>query len=48
MDWIQLTQGPVEGSCEHGNEFLVSIKRERFPDQPSSYQLLKKNFAPWS
>jgi hypothetical protein len=20
MDWIDLAQGPVEGSCEHGNE----------------------------
>jgi hypothetical protein len=28
MDWIDLTQdnGPLEGSCEHGNERSGSIK----------------------
>jgi hypothetical protein len=26
MDWIDLAQGPVRGSCEHGNEPSVSIK----------------------
>jgi hypothetical protein len=27
MDWIDLAQeGPVEGSCEHGNELSGSIK----------------------
>jgi hypothetical protein len=26
MDWIDLAQGPMEGSCEHGNELSVSIK----------------------
>jgi hypothetical protein len=25
MDWIDLAQGPVEGSCEHGNEPAVSV-----------------------
>jgi hypothetical protein len=26
MKWIDLAQGPVEASCEHGNEPLGSIK----------------------
>jgi hypothetical protein len=26
MDWIDLAYGPMEGSCEHGNEPLGSIK----------------------
>jgi hypothetical protein len=26
MDWIDLDQGPVEGSCEHGNKPMGSIK----------------------
>jgi hypothetical protein len=26
MDWIDLAQRPVEGSCEHGNEPSGSIK----------------------
>jgi hypothetical protein len=26
MDWVALAQGPVEGSCEHGNEPSDSIK----------------------
>jgi hypothetical protein len=27
MDWIDLAQGPVEDSCENGNEPSVSVKR---------------------
>jgi hypothetical protein len=32
MDWIDLAQdmGPVEGSCEHGNEPSGSIRSEVF------------------
>jgi hypothetical protein len=26
MDWIDPAQGPVEGSCEHGNEILGFVK----------------------
>jgi hypothetical protein len=26
VGWIDLAQGPVEGSCEHGNEPLGSMK----------------------
>jgi hypothetical protein len=26
VDWVQLTQDPVAGSCEHGSESLDSIK----------------------
>jgi hypothetical protein len=26
VDWIGLAEGPVEGSCEHGNETSGSIK----------------------
>jgi hypothetical protein len=39
---------PVAGSCEHGNEPWDSIKGEEFFDQLNYYQLLKKQFAPWS
>jgi hypothetical protein len=31
-DWIHLAQGPVVGSCEHGNEPLSSIKGSEFLD----------------
>jgi hypothetical protein len=26
MDWLDLAQEPVEGSCEHGNEPSGSVK----------------------
>jgi hypothetical protein len=32
-----LVQGPVAGSCEHGNEPSVSIKGREFLDQLSDY-----------
>jgi hypothetical protein len=35
------------GSWEHGNEPLNSIKRRKFPDQLSDYQLAKDSLQ-WS
>jgi hypothetical protein len=37
----------VAGSCEHGDEPLVSIKGKEFLDKLSDYYLVKKDFAPW-
>jgi hypothetical protein len=36
------------GSCEHRNEPSHSIAGERFLEQLSEYQLLKKDSAPWN
>jgi hypothetical protein len=36
------------GSCEYGNEPLVSINDGDFLDHLSDYWLLKKDSAPWS
>jgi hypothetical protein len=36
-------QGPVVGSCEHGNEPLSFIKGGEFIDQLSDYELFKKD-----
>jgi hypothetical protein len=30
MYWIDLAQGPVAGSCEHGNEVSGSMKGKEF------------------
>jgi hypothetical protein len=30
VDWINLVQGPVVGSCEHGNEPSGPIKDREF------------------
>jgi hypothetical protein len=40
VDWIHLT---VAGSCEDG-----FIKGGEFLDQLSNFQLIKKDFGPWS
>jgi len=40
--------GPVAGSCENGNEPLVSIKGRVFLNPASDYWLLKKDSVPWS
>jgi hypothetical protein len=40
--------GPVTGSCADGNEPSDSIKGGELFDKLSDYELLKKNFAPWS
>jgi hypothetical protein len=36
------------GSCEYGTEPSGSIKGREFLGQLGSYQLFKKNSAPWS
>jgi hypothetical protein len=41
-NWIHMTQGPVAGFCEHGNEPLDSTKGEEFLDQLSSYQFIHR------
>jgi hypothetical protein len=38
----------VEGSCEHGNELSVSMKRWDILEQLSKRWLLKKDPVPWS
>jgi hypothetical protein len=30
VEWINLAEDPVAGSCEHGNEHSVFIKAENF------------------
>jgi hypothetical protein len=37
----------VAGFCEDGNEPSVSIRVEKFLEQLSDYQVLKKYFVPW-
>jgi hypothetical protein len=44
MDWTDLEQGPAEGSCEHGNERLVSIQFLEIILEI----ILKKGSAPYS
>jgi hypothetical protein len=38
----------VEGSCEHGNEPLDSIKCWEIPEYLHNLQLFKKGIAAWS
>jgi hypothetical protein len=38
----------VAGSCENGNEPSGSIRGGGLLDYLSDYQLLKKDYAPWS
>jgi len=38
----------VTGFCEQGNETSVSIKGEKFLDHLSDYQVLMKDYVPWS
>jgi hypothetical protein len=45
-DWIDLAQGLVEGSCEHGNEPSGSIKCWEVLERLHNSQLLKKGSAP--
>jgi hypothetical protein len=40
-------QGPVDGSCEHGNEHSVSTKCWEILEKLSDWHFLK-NSAPWS
>jgi hypothetical protein len=46
VDWIDMTQGPVEGSCEHSNEPLASTKCWEVLEWLHSRRLLKKDSAP--
>jgi hypothetical protein len=47
MDWIDFTGlGPVEGSCEHGNEPPGAIKCCEVLEWLHNWQLLKKGSAP--
>jgi len=45
LDSSVLVQGPVVGSCEHGNEPLGSIKGGELRDYLSDYQLFNKDSA---
>jgi hypothetical protein len=48
IDWIDLGQdnGPVEGSCEHGDEPSGSLKCWEVPMWLHNWQLLRKGSAP--
>jgi hypothetical protein len=46
LSWLRI--GPVEGSCEHGNEPSGSIKCWEVLEYVHNWQLLKKGSAPWS
>jgi hypothetical protein len=48
VDWLRLAEGPVAGSCKHGNETSGSVKRGKFLEQLSDCQLLKNSYAGWS
>jgi hypothetical protein len=41
-------EGPVEGSCEQGNEPSTSTKCWEVLEWMNEWQLLKKDSAPWS
>jgi hypothetical protein len=46
MDWIDLAQGPVKGSFEHGNEPSGSLKCWEVLEWMHNWQLLRKGSAP--
>jgi hypothetical protein len=46
-DRIDLTQGPMEGSCEHGNKLSCSIKHLEVLEQLHNWKPLEKGSAPW-
>jgi hypothetical protein len=51
MEWYGQDQsgsgyGPVEGSCEHGDEPSGSLKCWEVPDWLDNLQLLRKGSAP--
>jgi hypothetical protein len=48
LDSCGSKQGPVTGRCVHDKELSGSIKRDKFLDQQSSYQLFKKDSVLWS
>jgi hypothetical protein len=48
VDWVDLAQdrGPLEGSCEHGDEPSGSIKCWEVLEWLHNWWLLKKDSAP--
>jgi hypothetical protein len=48
MEWIDLAQerGPMEGSCEQGNEISGSMKCWEILEYLHNWQLLKKGSVP--
>jgi hypothetical protein len=48
MDLREIGWGPVEGSCEHGNETSDFIKCWEILEWLNDWRLLKKGSAPWS
>jgi hypothetical protein len=53
MGWYGLDSsgsrwGPVEGSCEYGNELSGSIKCWEILEWVSDWWVLKKDSPPWS
>jgi hypothetical protein len=46
LDWCGWGWGPVESSCEHGDEPLGSIKCWEVLGWLQNWQLLKKDSAP--
>jgi hypothetical protein len=46
LDWCGSGSGPVEGSCEHGNEPTGSIKGWEVLAWLHNWRLLKKGSAP--
>jgi hypothetical protein len=52
MGWYGLDRsgpgwGPVEGSCEHGDESSGSLKWWEVPERLHNWQLLRRGSAPW-
>jgi hypothetical protein len=47
LDWSGSGYGPVDASCEHGNEPLGFIKCWEFLEYLNNGGLLKKGSAPW-
>lgn len=45
VDWIYPVRDRVEGSCEHGNECLGSVKRKEFFHQPNDCWIVKKGLS---
>jgi hypothetical protein len=48
MGWYGSGYGPMEGSCEHGNEPSGSIKCWEILEYLHNWQFLVKDSPPWS
>ena len=48
MDWIDLAQNDMAGTCKCSNEPSGSIKCREFLDYLRNCELLKKDSAPWN